>query len=493
MRGRIATVAVAVALVAGYGVADAVDTLPDGWPGVLTTREPWEEPAPFPTVSLDPAPRPPEVLADLSADAPVPDPQRLGALAEALGADPRIAAGFGAVVVDVSTGTVLLDVAGAEPRVPASTVKLLTTTAALTALGADTRLPTRVLAGPSVATDAAAAGAAAGTVHLVGGGDVLLARDEGDPDAVVGRAGLAHLAAGTAAALRERGVTNVRVALDDTLFTGDRTAPGWGPIDLEGGFVAPVSALAVDRGAVPGQIARDPDAALTAARVFTDALGSEGIGIEGDVVREAAPEGAPELAAVESATVAELVEHTLATSDNDVAEVLGRLVAAAVGAPADFAGATAAVLAEVAEQGLDLGRVTMVDASGLSEQSAVPPLVLARLVAAVADPARPDLLPVATGLPVAGLEGTLGTRFDGDRDPAAGVARAKTGTLVTVVALAGLVLDADGRLLAFAVIADAVPVGGVGPARDTVDAWVNALAACGCGDDAPAAEVTVSP
>lgn len=463
-------IGVAAVLVVTYAAADAADSLPDAVPGLLTFDEPWEEPAPFPVVALDPPPTAPAPSALDRTPSPA-EQSRIDALTRALVADARLGAGAGAVVVDVASGEVLAQAGAEAPRIPASTVKVLTTTAALTALGEETRIPTRVVAGP----DLAAAEAGTGTVYLVGGGDVLLAPGAGDEGAVVGRAGLGDLAARTAAALAERGVASVRILLDDSAFEGPTTAPGWGPIDLGGGFVAPVAALAVDRGIVPGQTVRDADAALSAARTFASALAAEGIAVEPDVTRGAAPDGGRELARVESATVGDLVEHTLVESDNDVAEALARLTAIAAGEPGSFEGASRAIPAAVAEAGLAVDGVRIADGSGLSEGNRVPPLVLARLVALIADPAHPDLLRVATGLPAAGLDGTLAGRFDGPGDAATGVLRAKTGTLLTVVGLAGLVPGADGNLLAFAVLADGVPVGGVALARDAMDEWASAL------------------
>jgi D-alanyl-D-alanine carboxypeptidase/D-alanyl-D-alanine-endopeptidase (penicillin-binding protein 4) len=479
MRGRIVGAVLAVVgLLGGYATADAVDVLPQDWPGVLTVEEPWVQPTPFPTPRIEALTSASELLPDLDPGAPVPDPARLASLAGPLLADPRIAPSVGVVVLDALTGDVLLDRAAQAPRLPASTLKLLTAAAALVSVGADARLLTRAVAGPDVATDAAAAGVATGTVYLVGGGDVVLAAGAGDGGAVVGRAGLGDLAAATAAALRVRGVTSVRVALDDTAVSGPSTASGWGPIDRQ--FVAPVSALAVDHGVLAGRPERDEDPALTAARTFAAALAAQGLSVEGDVARKAAPQEGVELAAVESATIAELVEHMLRTSDNDVAEALARRVAVTAGLPGDFASGSAAVLAALAADGLDVADVRMADASGLSEQDAVAPGTLARLLALTADPDRPYLLPLTAGLPVAGLDGTLDDRFDGSTDPAAGLLRAKTGTLLTAVSLAGLVLDADGRLLAFAVLADGVPVGSLSSARAAVDSWANSLAACGC-------------
>ena len=55
--------------------------------------------------------------------------------------------------------------------------------------------------------------------------------------------------------------------------------------------------------------------------------------------------------------------------------------------------------------------------------------------------------------------------------------RAKTGTLTGVSSLAGVVVDADGRLLVFALMSN-----GVNPAtaRPELDAVAAGLAACGC-------------
>jgi D-alanyl-D-alanine carboxypeptidase/D-alanyl-D-alanine-endopeptidase (penicillin-binding protein 4) len=82
-----------------------------------------------------------------------------------------------------------------------------------------------------------------------------------------------------------------------------------------------------------------------------------------------------------------------------------------------------------------------------------------------------------SGLPVAGYDGTLFDR--GDAGAAPGTVRAKTGTLLGVHALAGTVVTADGRLLAFAVIADESN-GGEAAAESALDDVAAALAGCGC-------------
>jgi D-alanyl-D-alanine carboxypeptidase (penicillin-binding protein 4) len=58
------------------------------------------------------------------------------------------------------------------------------------------------------------------------------------------------------------------------------------------------------------------------------------------------------------------------------------------------------------------------------------------------------------------------------------VVRAKTGTLTGVGALAGTVLDSDGRPLVFVVLANRVR--SQAQARDTMDLIASKLAECGC-------------
>jgi serine-type D-Ala-D-Ala carboxypeptidase/endopeptidase (penicillin-binding protein 4) len=81
---------------------------------------------------------------------------------------------------------------------------------------------------------------------------------------------------------------------------------------------------------------------------------------------------------------------------------------------------------------------------------------------------------------VAGLTGTLGDRYvDGSSAEGAGLVRAKTGTLNSVIALSGYVVDADGRLLVFSFIGNGLTPGAAGN-RLALDASATVLAACGC-------------
>ncbi len=88
---------------------------------------------------------------------------------------------------------------------------------------------------------------------------------------------------------------------------------------------------------------------------------------------------------------------------------------------------------------------------------------------------EPRFGPYGRGLPVAGGTGTLAERFDDPAEqPARGVARAKTGTLLDVVALSGYVQREDGAVLVYAVVLNGV-TGHTARAKDRVDRTVAEL------------------
>jgi serine-type D-Ala-D-Ala carboxypeptidase/endopeptidase (penicillin-binding protein 4) len=239
-----------------------------------------------------------------------------------------------------------------------------------------------------------------------------------------------------------------------------------------------VTALQVDTGRVaPRRGAREAEPDLAAGQRFAALLAERGLPV-GVVERGAAPPDAEQIARAQSPPVAGLVEVMLAASDNDIAEALARHVALARGEPATFAGAATALRASVVDLGLDPQALVVADGSGLSRDSRIRPEAVAQLLALAGRIDRPELRPVLGGLPVGGYEGTIERRFRA-RPDLGGAVRAKTGTLSDVSTLAGLVLDAEGRLLAFGVGADAVPTG-IRPAEAVLDRIAVALADCGC-------------
>lgn len=365
----------------------------------------------------------------------------------------------GAIVVDPADMSVLLDVDASRPMVPGSVVKLTTAVSALTNLGPQTRLATTV-----VATEGR-------QITLVGGGDATLSMRGG----VAGQASLADLAKQVAAQV-QAGPVDLRY--DDSLFTGPRLGPQWGRDYPAVGVAAPVTALMVDQGRVrPGAVSRVQDPAKDAARKFRRLLQANGVQVT-SLARGTAPANATEIARVESAPVATLVERMLTDSDNDLAEALAHLAGAAAGFKASFSGGAKAATKALSGLGIDSAGLRLADGSGVSTANRIAASTLAGVLAQVARGTTPDLAPIASGLPVAGFTGTLADRFTGPNEAAAGYVRAKTGTLTGVTSLAGMVPDASGRVLVFALLANDIP--SIDRARALGDDFAARLAACGC-------------
>lgn len=399
-----------------------------------------------------------------------------------------------ATVIDTETGQRLLSAAEDTAMIPASSLKLLTSVAALELLGPDHTRTTRVLLDPppDPQADAPAPSASLSAappdvttelpvvpIVLVGDGDPRLVSDADpiDPSATP----LVELADDTAAALRAAGHTRVSLTVDASLFGGPAVDPDWERGYVTGSIAAPVSALTVDGGRVdPGRRQRAQDPSIAAGEHFATMLSAREITVTGDVVRETAPAGATEIATLESAPLSALVEHTMSVSDNDAAEILLRLAALGADLPATSDDGVAATLATLTEIGVDVSGLRMQDGSGLARGTVVTSATLAETVAAAVAPDRPHLRPALTGLPVAGATGTLTDRFTLEAArPGRGYVRAKTGTLSGVSSLTGTVQTRDGDLLAFSLLADRI--GNPLEARAALDRVTAALARCRCG------------
>ncbi len=469
---------VAVALPAGVVIAPAF-LGPDRPSEASQAAPPWQQvPATLSAPGTGPG-----GLGPLAGTAPVPAG---AALAARLNGTLKTDGGgtFTGIVQDAATGQVLFNRAADQARVPASNMKLLTASAALRVLGPDRRFSTRVVAGPTP-----------GSVVLTGGGDVLLGAGESDPGAVLGRAGLATLARATVRALKDgaggTGTGTIRVLLDDSLFSGPSLSPAWSPEDVAAGEMAPLYPLALNSARFdPAKTTgpRPQDAAMTAAATFaarlTDAAKAAGLSVAPGVAR-IAPGASPEpanakvLAEVQSATVGEQVDLMLRTSDNYLAEVMGRMTARGTGRPGSGKDAIAAVLQQVRDMGVPTGALRAADVSGLALANQVSARQLTDVVRAMASGTDTRLRAALAGFPVAGLTGTLEDRYtDAASAAGAGLVRAKTGTLNTVIALSGYVVDADGRLLVFSFVGNGLTPGAANKAA--LDRSAAVLAGCGC-------------
>ncbi|MFF6997835.1 D-alanyl-D-alanine carboxypeptidase/D-alanyl-D-alanine-endopeptidase [Streptomyces sp. NPDC008313] len=378
--------------------------------------------------------------------------------------DPALGVRRTGVVVDVATGERLYGRNVGDALIPASTTKIATAVAALSTAGPDHRITTRVVLEPGTEE-----------VVLVGGGDpTLTARAKAD-----GYASLRELADDTARALKKRHLGKVTLSYDTSLYTG----PAQHPIGVNGNL-APVTALMADEGRLDdsgkGPAPRAADPAQDAARTFADLLHDRGVETGAPGVSRAGERAKP-LASVSSPPLSALVERMLTNSDNDIAEAMARQAALASGGPASFEGGALAIRSALKKLRLPVEGAVFADGSGLNRDDRLTAGLLTALLAEAGDPRHAELRPVLTGLPVAGFSGTLSHRYTDDV-LGTGVVRAKTGTLTGVNTLAGTVVDADGRLLAFAFLtSDTEHPPNPQAAQAVLDRTATALAKCGCG------------
>ena len=412
--------------------------------------------------SVPPAPAP-AVLAPLDLSAATP-PTAAG-ISSAIGSlVTKSLKGGSVVIVDAATGTVLFNQQGSRAKIPASTAKLATAAAALDVLGPQTRIPT-------------VAYRLGDTIYLVGNGDPTLKRAAGGNPLAGGSASLRELS--NAAVVGFTANSTIRLVYDASAFTGPRLGPGWSRSFPAAGVVAPVTALVVDGGRVrPGANSRVSDPAKQAASVFAGFLRSQGLDVV-SVQAGALAAAATEIARVESPPIADIVQRMLTESENNYAEAIAHLTGGKLLGDPSFGGGAAATKQALTTLGIDTTGLSLVDGSGLSGRDRLPARVLAAVLTDVVIATDPDLTSIGPGLAVAGLTGTLAGRFNtAATRPGRGVVHAKTGTLTGVTSLAGTVLDADGRLLVFAMIANGVK--SLASARDTMDRIASRLATCGC-------------
>ncbi len=377
-------------------------------------------------------------------------PRRDDAVIAAVASIPDRQPGASCLVVNES-GRELFVSQGDEPRVPASTQKLLVGAAILDVLGPEATFATTVsTSAPTVD------GVIQGDVWLIGGGDPLLTTEPfrarfGDrPRRFTHLENLADAVAAT-------GVTRIDGAIvgDGSRYDAVYDVASWPARYREQVSAGPLAGLTVNEGLAtftpqlvainPGTPAADPPA--HAARVLQELLEARGVAVSGTASSGTAPADAQPLARVESLPLGDIVAEVMQWSDNTAAELLFKeLGVQATGEGSTVAGRSALV-ATLAGMGVSVDGVAPVDGSGLDLNNAV----TCRSLASALDQAGPDS-PLATTLAVAGQSGTLRNRLADT--VVAGRVAAKTGSLRHVMALAGFAHSDNGETYSFAIISN---------------------------------------
>lgn len=433
------SVVVTLAVCVGYTIADVYDVAP----GLLTAQS-----APTRTYSAIPTPLAAGAVAG-KADRDVPiDEKKAEKLITALGESEGT--GNFSVAIAAADGTIAAERNLDTEREPASTTKTLTAFTAVHTLEMSGTLDTEVYLTHADTSP---------TIVLQGHGDMLLGEGQNDPSHINGRAGLATLAQNTAQSLRQRGIDQVALAVDDSLFGDDNTSTALEQNNDGNAMYTPLSSMAVDGGRMRYGLTADPDAftdyptlsrttASDAAQTFRSLLTRQGITVT-DSSDTSGTEASARIAKVSSAPLNEVMAFMLRHSDNTLAELFARLTALKLGLGNSMDADIQAVVQVLRANDIPTDGLHLTSCSGLAAGTRLRiPTLLAvqRSLVGLDDGGAAEI----EGLSVPGLTGTARNRAA--NDDIKGLARVKTGSLGGVRALVGSVSREHGGVLLFAVI-----------------------------------------
>jgi serine-type D-Ala-D-Ala carboxypeptidase/endopeptidase (penicillin-binding protein 4) len=424
------------------------------------------------------------------------------------------------VIIDPESGRVLLSQLPDVPRSPASTVKTLTTFAALDMLGPTYTWHTRAATRGTIN-----GGVLDGDLILQGGGDpyitlerwwsfVQALRAKGlksirgdividnsafslpqeDPGAFDGRPNRSYNVLPDALMVNFQSIDFRVAANPDThqvdviptpapvnlnienhiRFVGGRCGGGAGRVDFQ------VASATWDRVVFNGALSArctEQSFARVLLRPTTYAFGTfvelwrqSGGEFSGKLRVEAAPADAKPLLSYESLTLGEIIRLTNKFSSNLMARHLLLTVGKErFGEPATLEKGADTIAEWGRERGLDLQGIDIDNGSGLSRSTHVTVLQLARaLSAAYRSRFAPEFM---ASLPLAGLDGTLRSRM---KSSPAGSVRLKTGHLDGVSGVAGYVTTAGGKTFVLASLVNnaRADVGAAEPLHAALVTWM---------------------
>ena len=321
-----------------------------------------------------------------------------------------------------------------KSMIPASNTKLFTTAAALTALGGDFNLSTKILTDDDNLTDSVING----NLYIKGYGNSLFTSSDMDSliDAII-----------------NRGIKKItgNIIGDDTYFDNIYSRKDW-IYDEESNVRLPaVSALVLDRnrkvtyrrrGRLRAYFINVSDPPLYAAEVLKEKLKKKGVDIAGRAVKGVTPQTAKEI--VESSIkLRQLIKETNKHSDNFLAECLFKTLGAEIsGKQGNSFYATQAVLNFLDDHGIFSKGTSVVDGSGISRYDQI----TVGAIVGTLEEMYFDLKHFKdyyNSLSIAGVDGTLDTRMRGTK--AENNFHGKTGTLRGVTSLSGYLTTNSGE------------------------------------------------
>lgn len=430
-------------------------------------------------------------------------PRGEASLASALGSlTGRVKRGqWGVMVVSLTRGDTLFAQNVGAPLMPASTMKLLTSSLAFDRLGPNYQLSTDVLRDGTLGTD----GVLHGNLYLRGDGDPALSGKflPGGPDEPMRR--LAEMVA-------SQGIKRVTGSVigDASGFDNQKIPQGWLTRYLQASYAARVSALSLNENLVavavaptspghPASVTLEPsssgipllssvrtvsgsrrrlsfrkqsDGTITAAGTIgsragthkyvyivdhpasfatgalRNALISRGVAVEGGNRLGQTPAQATKVASLKSPPLFSMIAAMNRESINHYAELLFRDAGRGpqrnvIGSVANSSQVLRSFFAD--KVGADPSQLYFADGSGLSTLDRITPRAMTQLLGYAHRASWGPWLHAS--LPVAGNSELLRKRMR--NTPAEGNLHAKTGTTNDVIGLAGYVTAADGEVIAF--------------------------------------------
>jgi D-alanyl-D-alanine carboxypeptidase/D-alanyl-D-alanine-endopeptidase (penicillin-binding protein 4) len=352
-----------------------------------------------------------------------------------------------------------------QSMAPASTMKIITSAAALLTVGPDFRFTTRIEGGANaqISPD----GTLSGPAYLIGSGDPMLATTAYSRG-YLDRTGtpIERLAIN----VRRSGVRKIAggLVIDESLFDAKRMGPQW-----KSDYVwecGPLSAIATNQGRAGNDQSHNVSSPGTAAgQRLVKALRHVGVTVHGSIRVGRDTPGGTVLGEVKSKPLSTILGFMNPASDNFTAEMLTKDVGAYGAGHGTTAAGTDHAAKLLKERGALATNDDLVDGSGLSHSNRLAASTLVTILNdAESNPEWGDAL--VRSLEHGG-EGTLIRRL---RDPdVRNRVRAKTGYIDGVASLAGVVTSKAGARYAFAFLINDTNIGG---AQRTMDQAVSMLA-----------------
>jgi serine-type D-Ala-D-Ala carboxypeptidase/endopeptidase (penicillin-binding protein 4) len=431
---------------------------------------------------------------------------------------------WGIQIMDPGTNSVVLEVNPDKTFLPASVLKVLTTSTALEKLGPDFKYRTGVYTNGTIDSD----GTLQGDLVLVGRGDPNLTDPYGE---LLEKPALLELAR----ELKGRGISRIQgdIIGDDSYFDSDSPVKGWTALALKSLYGAPINALSVNnnvlwvyarptkfnqkvivgvepqtsyfkirneaktgsrraRQTIRVQLIRRTNtivvsgilpanktasqpvllerAAEVAANMLQEALQSEGITVHGKVqaihygdVSEDQRKSWKLLAEHQSPPLIRALEIINKKSQNLHAEMLLRTLGAEFKGSGTNEAGLQVVKEFLVDSGIESERIKLNDGCGLSRENLVTPRFQTSLLSFLSQRYYFDLF--RNTLAISGTDGTLKNRMSAL--DVRGSIHAKTGTLNGVTTLAGYMTTKSGRNLIFSIFANRVNA--VARVKKTID------------------------